>query len=52
MNMALADVLGVASAIVVLAGVSIVVVNGGSVASILGAAGDAFSNSIKAATLR
>lgn len=50
--MAVREIVGIAMALVVLAGVSMAIVNGGQTAKVLGAAGDAFAGSIKAATLR
>lgn len=46
------ELIGVFAAIVVLAGVSVVIVNGGDTAKVIGAFGDAFSKSIRAATLK
>lgn len=52
MNTSVAELFGLLGSIVVLAGVSIAVVNGGNTAKVIGAAGSAFTGAIKAATLR
>lgn len=44
------EVLGLAGSIVVLAGVSVAIVNGGNTAKVIGAAGKAFTDSIRVAT--
>jgi hypothetical protein len=44
------EIIGVFAAIVILAGLSVVVINGGKSATVIGAGGKAFSDSIKAAT--
>jgi hypothetical protein len=46
------EIIGLGAAIVGLAVVSMLVVNGGNTAKVIGAIGKAFSDSIKAATLR
>ena len=46
------ELIGVFAAIVVLAGVSVAIVNGGNTAKIITSFGDAFSKSISAATLQ
>ena len=50
--MAVERVIGVAASIVGLAVVSILIINGGNTAKVIGATGKAFSDSIRAATLR
>lgn len=50
--MQLREVFGLLTAFVVLAGVSVAIVNGGQTANILTAAGDAFGNMTRAATLQ
>lgn len=50
--MAPRDILGIFAGVLVLAGLSMVVTNGGQVASIFSAGGEAFSRVINAATLR
>lgn len=44
------EIIAIFASIVVLAGVSVVVLNGGKSAQVLGAGGGVFVNSIKAAT--
>lgn len=46
------EIVGVLVGIVVLAGLSVIVVNGGQSAQVLTAGANGFSNMIKAATLR
>ena len=46
------EVIGIFAAIVGLATVSILIVNGGKTAQVIGSVGKAFTDSIKAATLR
>lgn len=46
------DIIGVATAIVVVAGISAAIVRGQETATIVGSIGTAFSNVIKAATLQ
>lgn len=46
------EVIGLGAAIIGLATVSILIVNGGKTAQVVGAVGKAFVDSIKAATLR
>lgn len=52
MDTTVREFVGLGAAIVALAVVAIVVTNGGEVAKILAASGEAFSASIRAATLR
>lgn len=44
------EIIGVFASIVVLAGVSVAIVNGGKTAQVIGSFGTAFSGAIKAAT--
>lgn len=44
------EIVGLAGSIVVLAGVSVAIVNGGNTAKVIGAAGKAFTDSIRVAT--
>lgn len=46
------EIIGLAASIVVLAGISMAIVNGDKTAKVIGAAGNAFIGSIKAATLQ
>lgn len=46
------EIIGIFASIVVLAGVSVAIIYGANTAKVIGAAGNAFSSSIKAATLR
>lgn len=46
------EIFGLAASVVVLATVSVLIVNGGKTAKVIGATGNAFAKSIKAATLR
>lgn len=46
------DIIGVATAIVVLAGVSVAIANGGNTAKVIEAFGNSFGGVIKAATLQ
>jgi hypothetical protein len=46
------EVIGLAASIVGLATISILIINGGKTAQVIGATGKAFTDSIKAATLR
>jgi hypothetical protein len=46
------EFVGILSAVIVVAGLAVVVARGGDTAKILDASGSAFSNIIKAATLR
>lgn len=48
--MVVKDIIGVAIAIVVLAGLSVAIINGGKTAAVIKASGDAFTNLISAAT--
>ncbi len=48
--MAIRDITGIAVAIVVLAGLSVAIINGGNTASIIGKSGEAFVGLINAAT--
>lgn len=50
MGTTVSEVIGIFAAIVILAGVSVVIINGGKTAQVIGAGGKAFSDSIKAAT--
>jgi len=50
--MAFDRVIGIFASIVTLAGISVLIINGGKTAKVIGATGKAFSDSIKAATLR
>ncbi len=50
--MAVREVVGIFVAVIVLAGLSVAVVNGGQTAGILTAGANGFSNVVKAATLR
>lgn len=50
--MAARDVFGLLGAVLVLAGLSVAIVNGSGTAQVLGAAGNSFSTVIRAATLR
>lgn len=52
MNANVSELIGVLAAIVVLAGVSVAVVNGDKTAKVIGSFGNAFSGSIRAATLQ
>lgn len=51
-NSTVAELFGVLTAIVVLAGLSVAIVNGGQTKGIISAAGDTFVKSIQAATLQ
>jgi hypothetical protein len=44
------DIVGIAAGIIVLAGLSVAILNGGQTASVIGATGKAFSDTITAAT--
>ncbi len=44
------EIIGLAMAIVSLAALSVAIINGGNTAKVIGALGDAFTGSIKAAT--
>jgi hypothetical protein len=46
------EIIGLAASIVVLAGISVAIVNGGNTAKVIGAIGNAFVESIRAATLQ
>lgn len=48
--MSATEIIGLASSIVVLAGVSVAIVNGGNTAKVIGAAGKAFTDALTAAT--
>lgn len=50
--MAMRDIMGIAVAVIVLAGISVAIVNGEQTASIIGHIGDSFSTVVKAATLQ
>jgi hypothetical protein len=49
-NSTVTEIIGLAGAIVVLAGISVAIINGGQTAKVVKSFGDAFSGSIKAAT--
>lgn len=49
-EMAIKDIVGVATALVVVAGIMVMVVHGAGTASVLGAASHGFANDIQAAT--
>lgn len=49
-NSTVSEIIGVFTAIVVLAGLSVVIINGGNTAKVIGAGGGTFVNAIKAAT--
>lgn len=44
------QIIGIFASIVVLAGISVAIVNGGKTAQVIGAAGNAFSSSLRVAT--
>jgi hypothetical protein len=46
------EIVGIAAAIVVLAGISVAIIYGDRTAAVIKAGGNAFANSIKAATLQ
>lgn len=48
MNMS--EIIGLGGAIVILAGVSVAIVNGGNTAKVIGAAGKAFNDALRTAT--
>jgi hypothetical protein len=48
--MVVRELVGVALAVLVLAGISVAIINGGQSAAVLGAAGTSFSDVIRAAT--
>ena len=50
MSGTLSEIIGVFASIVVLAGITVAVVNGGKVAKIITASGNAFTKSLKVAT--
>lgn len=50
--MTTSEIVGVASAIVILAGISVAIIYGDRTAAVIRAGGHAFSSSIKAATLQ
>lgn len=50
MNGTVSEIIGIFAALVVVAGLTVMIVNGGNTARIIGATGDAFSKSIRAAT--
>jgi hypothetical protein len=52
MDLTIREGFGVLTAILVLAGVAMIVTNGGDVAKILSSGGQAFSGMVRAATLR
>lgn len=49
-NSTVSEVIGVFASIVVLAGVSVAIINGGKTAQVIGSFGTAFSGAIKSAT--
>lgn len=49
-NSTVSEIIGVFTAIVVLAGLSVVIINGGKTAQVVGAGGKTFVDAIKAAT--
>lgn len=51
-NSTVSEIVGVLTAIVILAGLSVAIINGGETASILDAAGSNFVKAIQAATLQ
>jgi hypothetical protein len=46
------EIIGLATSIVVLAGISFAIANGGNTAKVISAAGGTFTNAIKAATFQ
>ena len=48
--MAVKDLIGVATGIIILAGLSVAIINGGQTAQVINAAGNSFANLIGAAT--
>lgn len=46
------DIIGVATAIIVLAGITVAIKNGTDTANIIGKVGDSFSSVVRAATLQ
>lgn len=52
MNTTLSEIIGIAAALVVVAGVSFAIANGGNTARVVGSIGNAFTESIRAATLQ
>ena len=50
MNATAHEIIGLAGAIVVLAGLSVIIVNGGNSAKVINALGNTFVDSVKAAT--
>lgn len=44
------EIIGLASSIIVLAGISVAIVNGGNTAKVIGAAGKAFTDALRVAT--
>lgn len=50
--MTTSEIVGVAAAIVVLAGISVAIIYGDRTAAVIKAGGNAFANSIRAATLQ
>jgi hypothetical protein len=49
-NATITEIIGLGAAIVLLAGVSVAIINGGNTAKVVTSIGNAFSGSIKAAT--
>jgi hypothetical protein len=52
MNATVSEIIGIFAALVVVAGLSFAIANGGNTAKIIGSVGTAFQGSIRAATLR
>lgn len=52
MNSTTSEIIGIAAALVVVAGLSFAIANGGNTARVIGAIGNAFAESIRAATLQ
>lgn len=50
--MVVREVAGIAIAVLILAGLSVAIINGGDTAKVLSAAGDSFSKIVRAATLQ
>jgi hypothetical protein len=51
-NATVTEIIGLFASIVVLAGISVAIINGGKTSNIITSAGNVFVKSIKAATLR
>lgn len=52
MNGTVSEIIGIFAALVVVAGLSFAIANGGNTAKIIGAGGNAFTEGIRAATLQ